>query len=453
MKFIDLPGHNETIEIKSVPAENFSVIKTNERRHIFLGWMVVLVGVCGFFLWASFAPLDKGVPLSGFVMAQTNRKAVQHERGGIIDEILVKEGDVVYTGQPLVRMNIVHAKSQADATRSQLITARAVGARLIAERDNQPNIDYPDFLLAMSDNRQVREVIALQDQLFYSRKQALKHDLAALNENIAGLKIQVQGLEASRRNKKQQLVFLREQLDNLRSLAEEGFVPRNRWLETERIHAQLNGEISEDNGNIGRIYRQISELNMRLIQRKEEYQQEVRQQLTDIRRDAETLNNQLIEQDFDLSNTLVRAPADGVVVGINVFTNGGVVGPGFQMMDIIPSEDMLIIEGQLPVHLVDRVHAGLDVDLIFSAFNQNRTPHIGGTVTQVSADRLVDERTGDPYYQLKAKVKPESMRLLVDYQIRAGMPVEIFVKTGERSLMNYLLRPFFDRVRVSLGED
>ncbi|MEB2331511.1 MAG: HlyD family type I secretion periplasmic adaptor subunit, partial [Nitrosomonas sp.] len=296
-------------------------------------------------------------------------------------------------------------------------------------------------------------VISLQNQLFQSRRQALEHDIAALGENIAGLKIQMQGLEASRANKKQQLIFLKEQLDGLRTLAEEGFVPRNRLLELERIHAQLNGEISEDSGNIGRIHRQISELNMRRIQRREEYQQEVRQQLADIQRDAETLDNRLIEQDFDLSNILVKAPVDGVVVGINIFTHGGVIGPGFRMMDIVPSEDMLVVEGQLPVHLIDKVHTGLDVDLIFSAFNQSRTPHIDGEVTQVSADRLVDEYNGIPYYQLKARVKPESMQLLADYQIRAGMPVEIFVKTGERSLMNYLLRPVFDRVRVSLGED
>lgn len=448
---MDSPGNNAMP--KNVPAEKSGGIETDERRHVRFGWLIVLAGVCGFFLWASFAPLDKGVPLSGSVMVQTNRKAVQHQIGGIVDEILIKEGDQVQAGQVLVRMNDVHAKAQADATRAQLITARATEARLIAERNDQLNIDFPDSLLSRMDDPHTTSVILLQNQLFQSRRQALKHDIAALDENIAGLKIQKQGLEDSRANKKQQSGFLQEQLENLRSLAGEGFVPRNRVLELERAHAQLNGEISENNGNIGRIHRQISELNMRRVHRMEEYQQEVRQQLADIQRDAETLNNRLIEQEFDLANILVKAPVDGTVVGISIFTNGGVIGPGFRMMDIVPSEDMLVVEGQLPVHLIDKVHAGLDVDLLFSAFNQNRTPHIEGEVTQVSADRFTDEHTGLPYYQLKARVKPESMRLLNDYQIRAGMPVEIFVKTGERSLMNYLLRPIFDRVRVSMGED
>lgn len=239
----------------------------------------------------------------------------------------------------------------------------------------------------------------------------------------------------------------------MRVLAQDGYVPRNRVLELERTHAQLTGDISEDTGNIGRIQRQISELNLRRVQRLEEHQKEVRQQLTDVQREAEALNSRLLAQDFELANVLVKAPVDGIVVGINIFTRGGVIGPGFRMMDIVPSEDMLVIEGQVPVHLIDKVHAGLDVDFIFTAFNQNKIPRVPGIVTNVSADRLTDERTGVPYYQLKAKVTPEGMKILTDWQIRAGMPVEIFVKTGERSLMNYLLKPILDRIHTSLVED
>ena len=448
-----LSEQKEISLMESSLAEAPSLVKTDETSLARLGWFIVLAGVGGFLLWASIAPLDKGVPLSGSVMVATNRKAVQHQTGGIVDEILVKEGDTVRAGQSLVRMNDTQVKAQAEVTRSQLITARAVEARLIAELDNRPDIDFPVFLLATMNDPRVAGVISLQRQLFTSRRSVLRHDLAALSENIAGLKVQLQGLESSRASKKQQLVFLKEQLDNLQALANEGFVPRNRVLELERTRAQLIGDISEDDGNIGRIQRQIAEFNLRYTQREGEYQQEIRQQLTDIQREAEALSSRLIAQDFELASVFVKAPVDGIVVGVDVFTHGGVIGPGFRMMDIVPSEDMLIIEGQVPVHLIDRVHAGLDVDLIFTAFNQNKTPHIAGEVTQVSADRLIDEHTGIPYYQLKARVKPESMQLLSKHQIRAGMPVEIFVKTGERSLMNYLLKPILDRLHTSLGED
>ncbi|MDT8364443.1 MAG: HlyD family type I secretion periplasmic adaptor subunit [Nitrosomonas sp.] len=428
-------------------------VDMDETSHTRLGWLIVLVGVGGFLLWATFAPLDKGVPLSGSVMVATNRKAVQHQTGGIVDEILVREGEKVLAGQHLVKMNDIQVKAQAEVTRAQLITARAVEARLIAERDNHATIDFPAYLMENRHDLRVSEVITLQNQLFASRQSAMKHDLAAINENIAGLKRQLSGLSASRNSKQQQLGFLREQLENMLALAADGFVPRNRVLELERTRAQLIGEMSEDTGNIGRIQRQIAELELRRVQRVEEYQGEVRQQLTDIQRDSQSLQSRLIAQDFELDNAVVRAPVDGIVVGINVFTQGGVVGPGARMMDIVPSEDVLVVEGQIPVHLIDRVHTGLEVDLIFSAFNQNKTPHILGEVTQVSADRLTDEQTGIPYYMMKAQVKPESMVLLAKHQIRAGMPVEIFVKTGERSLMNYLLKPILDRIHTSLSED
>lgn len=439
--------------LENALVDHANVVKTDEATHARLGWWIVLVGVGGFFLWATFAPLDKGVPLSGSVMVATNRKAVQHQTGGIVEDILVKEGDSVKAGQVLVKMNDIQVKAQAEITRGQLIAARAVEARLIAERDDKTEIDFPPFLLTSFDDPRTISSIALQKQLFASRQSVLKHELAALDENIEGLTIQLRGLISSRASKEQQLQFLKEQLDNMRELARDGYVPRNRVLELERTHAQLNGEISEDTGNIGRAQRQISELNMRRIQRLQEHQKEVRQQLTDVQREAEALNSRLLAQDFELANVLVKAPVDGIVVGVNIFTRGGVIGPGFLMMDIVPSEDMLVIEGQVPVHLIDKVHAGLDVDFIFTAFNQNKIPRVPGIVTHVSADRLTDERTGIPYYQLKAKVTPEGMKILTDWQVRAGMPVEIFVKTGERSLINYMLKPILDRLHTSLVED
>ncbi len=428
-------------------------VKTDESSHARLGWWIVLAGVGGFLLWATFAPLDKGVPLSGSVMVATNRKAVQHQTGGIVEDILVKEGDKVKAGQVLVRMNDIQVKAQAEITRGQLITARAVEARLMAERDKKSEIDFPPFLLTALDDPRATSSVSLQKQLFLSRRSVLKHEIEALDESITGMNLQVSGLEQARKSKEEQRLFLKEQLTNMRELAQEGYVPRNRVLELERLHAQLNSDLSTDIGNIGRLRRQISEFNLKRLQRLEEYQREVHQQLTDVQREAESLNSRLLAQDFELANVFVKAPVDGVVVGIAVFTRGGIIGPGFRIMDIVPSDDMLVIEGQVPVHLIDKVHAGLDVDFIFTAFNQNKIPRVPGIVTQVSADRLTEERTGIPYYNLKAKVVPEGLQLLADYQIRAGMPVEIFVRTGERPLMSYMLKPFLDRLHKSLVED
>lgn len=439
--------------VEHAPTDLSHQVETDETLHTKLGWWIVLAGFGGFILWATFAPLDKGVPVPGTVTVASHLQAVQHQIGGIIDSILVKEGDHVAIGQVLVRMNDVQLKAQAEITRSQLYTARAVEARLLAERDGIKEITFPQDLLALQHDPRIASNIITQNQLFTSRQLALHHEIAALEENIAGSKMQLRGLEASRSSKNAQLKFLEEQLVNLRDLSQNGFVPRNRVLELERTYTQLTGEISAETGNIGRIQRQIAELEQRRIHRQQEYQKEVRQQLSDIKREVDSLSSRLSGQDFELANVEVKAPVDGIVVGMNVFTEGGVISPGFKLMDIVPSDDMLIITGQVPVHLIDRVHVDLPVDLIFSALNQKKTPNIPGTVTQVSADRLMDERSGLPFYNIKAKVTPEGIKKLTDQQIRAGMPVEIFIKTGERSLMSYLFKPILDRVHSALSEE
>ncbi len=447
-----LADETETPMDKS-PADIASQVKTDETIHTRLGWWIVLAGVGGFLLWAFLAPLDKGVPLSGTVTVASNRKAVQHQTGGIIDRILVKEGERVSAGQVLLQMNDIQVRAQAEITRSQLYAARAIEARLLAERDEKDEIAFPAALLMLQDDPRIASNLLIQKQLFISRKLSIQHELAALDENAAGLKVQLQGLQASQTSKQQQLQFLDEQLRGLRDLAQDGFVPRSRVLELERAAAQLNSEISTDIGNIGRIQRQIAEYKQHRIYRQQEYQKEIRQQLSDIQREAEGLNSRLMSQDFELANVLVKAPVDGIVVGMNVFTQGGVVGPGFLLMDIVPSEDMLVITGKVPVHLIDKVHTDLPVDLIFSAFNQNKTPHIPGIVTRVSADRLTDERTGDPYYNLEAKVTPEGVEQLAKLEVRAGMPVDVFIRTGERSLISYLLKPILDRMHSSMSEE
>lgn len=428
-------------------------VETDETFHTRLGWWIVLAGFGGFVLWASFAPLDKGVPVFGTVTVSSHLQAVQHQTGGIVDNILVKEGDHVKTGQVLVRMNDVQIKAQAEITRTQLYAARVVEARLLAERDGAHEIYFPEELLALRSDLRVENNILIQNQLFTARKMALQHEIAALDESIAGLKLQLRGLESSKSSKDRQSKILQEQLENLRELAADGFVPRNRVLDTERTYTQIQGEIFSDTGNIGRIQRQIAELEQRRIHRQQEYQKEVRQQLSDIQREADALGSRLSGQDFELANIEVKAPVDGIVVGMNVFTQGGVIGPGFKLMSIVPSDDMLVITGQVPVHLIDKVHVDLPVDLIFSALNQKKTPNIPGIVTQVSADRLIDERSGFPHYNIKAKVTPEGMKQLADQQIRAGMPVDIFIKTGERSLMSYIFKPILDRVHSSLSEE
>jgi protease secretion system membrane fusion protein len=430
-------------------------VNTDASAYSRFGWIIVLVGFGGFLLWALFAPLDKGVPLSGVVTSESNRQAVQHQAGGTVRQLLVQEGSAVKAGQVLVKMNPVTAQSQTDISRGQYMTARATEARLIAERDGAGKVVFPADLLAQKGDPRAQEVMSLQSQLFSSRQMSLQNELASYDQNIAGLKVQASSTRESLESKKIQAGLLKEQLAGMRDLAKEGYVARNKLLELERIYAQVNGAISEDIGMIGKIQHQVTEFTLRRSQKAQDYQKEVRTVLTDIQKEAEALSSRMDAQNYELANVDVKAPADGVVVGLNVFTNGGVVPPGFRMMDIVPSGAALVVEGQLPVNLVDRVHVGLPVELMFSAFNVNKTPHIPGEVVNVAADRTVEERTGFAYYKVRVKVTPAGAALVAKHKmaIQSGMPVDLFVKTGERTMMNYLLKPIFDRANSSLSEE
>ena len=430
-------------------------VNTDAGAYSKLGWIIVVLGFGGFLLWALLAPLDKGVPLPGTVTKQSHRQAVQHQNGGTVQDILVRDGDRVKAGQTLVRMNPVMAKSAADITRGQYLAMRATEARLLAERDGAKKITFPAELGSGSLDPRVAEVKSLQSQLFTSRQMSLQSELSAIDENIAGLKLQIRGLEEVRDNEKVQLKLLKEQLDGMRDLAKEGYIARNRLLDVERTYAQVNGSIAQNIGQIGRSQRQVAELNLRRIQRLQDYQKEVRTLLADIQREAESLGSRMEAQEYELASVDVKSPVDGVVVGLAVFTKGGVVPPGFRLMDIVPSDDPLMVDGRLAVNLIDKVHPGLPVEVMFSAFNANTTPHIPGEVSQVSADRTVDERTGEPYYLVRVKVTPEGEKLIAKNKldIQSGMPADLFVKTGERTMMNYLIKPIIDRAKSTMSED
>ena len=445
-----------TVQVVSdVTTHNVEVLEVNTDASTYsrLGWAIVVFGVLGFFLWASFAPLDKGVPLSGTVAVSSSKKMIQNQTNGTVDAILVKDGDIVKAGQVLLQMNSVVAKSAAEIAQVQLYTAQATEARLLAERAGAASIAFPKDLIQAKGDIRVANNILLQQQLFSSRQSSLQNELAAVDENIAGFRSQLVGLQESMVSKKQQQQFLKEQLDGVRDLAKDGYVARNRLLDLERTYAQVNGGISEDIGNMGRVSRQITELGLRKAQRQQDYQKEVRAQLSEVQKDVESLQSRVVALDYELKNIEIKAPVDGTVVGLNIFTKGAVVPGGFKLMELVPTDDALIVEAQLPVNLIDKVHQGLKAELIFSAFNSNTTPHIPGVITQVSADRTVDERTGQPYYKIKAVVAPEGLKMLANLQVRPGMPVELIVKTGERTMMNYLLKPVFDRANTSMKEE
>lgn len=441
----------EDAKEKKPAAREIKPIDMNDARPRRWGWWLLILGFGGFMAWATLAPLDAGVSSPGMVVVTGNRKAVQSLTPGKITALLAKDGDKVKAGQVLVKLDDTQARAQLEMSLAQWYSLMAIEARLVAERESRATITYPQALLDAKTDVRAASAMSLQSELFMTRKRALDSELNILRESITGLEIQAQGLEESRKARLEQVKLLREEVSNQRSLANDGFLPRNRVSEQERTLSALLAASAEDVSNLGRTRQGIVEARARILARQADFRREIESQLTDVQRETATTASRVDALEFEVVNAEVRSPADGIVVGLSVHTVGGVVQAGAPLMEVVPENEPLRVETQIQPHLIDKVHPGLDVDLLFSAFQQSTTPHVPGKLVNVSADVLVDPK-GVPYFKAVVEVTPEGMKSLRQHQIRAGMPVEVFVRTGERTLMNYLLKPLADRLQGALTE-
>ena len=433
------------------PGTAAPVLNGDPREVLRWGLLLLLLGMGGFFAWAALAPLDEGVSASGTVLVSNHRKTVQPLQGGLISKILVKEGDVVRAGQPLVELDATRAQADLEIARGQLLVARASEARLLAEQRGDAQLKLPDEILARRDDPRVAQVIELQQQLFRSLRANLKAEIDAMRASIGGLKAQIDALSEAGTARERQKAMLEQELDGQRELAEQGFFARNRLSEQERLLAQLQAQLAEDRGSIARARKQVAEIELRIAQRQQEYQKDVETQLTDVQSQANGLDDRIRALAFEVKNAVLPAPVGGTIVGLSVFTDGGVVQAGERLMDVVPGDEPLRVDAQIPPNLIDRVHAGGPVDLMFTTFNASTTPRIPGTVTLVGADVLLDQDKR-PFYRAQVEVTEDGMHLLGENRILPGMQVMVFVRTGERTLLNYLFKPLRDRMRAALTE-
>ncbi|MBE5212390.1 HlyD family type I secretion periplasmic adaptor subunit [Pectobacterium sp. A535-S3-A17] len=427
--------------------------RRDEKRAVRLGWLLVLVGFGGFLLWALFAPLDKGVMVNGSVVISGNRKVVQHNQGGIVDKIQVKDGDRVEVGQILLTLNEVDARSASEGLDGQYLQLVAREGRLLAEQQRLSDMVMTPRLQPLAEKPEMRVITALQRDLLHSRQQSLKLEAEGMRSSIAGMEASLSAQRQVMSSKQKQRETLEQQLQGLRSLAAENYVPRNKMLDNERLLAQLNGDIAQLAGDINRTRRDIEQQTLLIAQRQQEYDKEVNSELADVRALLSDVGSKKEKADFNLANIQMRAPVSGTVVGLKVFTEGGVIAPGQTLLEIVPDDQPLLVDARLPVELVDKIWPGLAVELQFVAFNQSTTPRVAGTVELLSADRLLDERDGSPYYSLRVQVDEAGKRALEGLEVKPGMPVQGFVRTGERSFVNYLFKPLMDRLHLALTEE
>lgn len=339
--------------------ENEKPSSKSSEYYFNLGWWILKLGLGVFMLWAFFAPLDRGVTAPGFVISDGQRKTVQAQTAGVIDDILVKEDEQVDEGQLLIKLNDTTA---------------------------QAGINLSGVTLSGLDEQIVKSTEAIQ-------------------------------------YKRMQLSALQKQLSNAASMAKEGYIPQNQVLSLEQNVSSLKGSIANDEVNLTNLKRLRSEETQKVAVR-----------------------------DQDVRWTEIRAPVAGTIVNLQVFTKGGYITPGSKLLEISPKNAGLIAEAELPVNLIDKVREGMPVRMLFSAFNQNKTPQIPGVLTLVGNDRMTNPDTRKPFYKIQAIATDEGRQMLGDLEIQPGMPVDVFVKTGERTFVSYMLKPIIDRLDNSLRE-
>ena len=444
---------NPASPFNNVPNENPAKQASASSRTARIGLWALGLGFGGFLLWAALAPLDEGVPGPGMVVIDTKRKPVQHLTGGIVKEVLVREGDVVKEGQVLLRLDDAVSRSNFEAVRQRYLGLRAMQGRLEAENKRLPTVRFHPDLVAASKDPQIQQQMTNQTQLFESRRAAMAADLQSLEESIKGQQGMLTAYQGILGNRRNQLALLTEELNNTRGLVKEGYAPRNRQLELERLVAEANNALADLQGNTLRGQHVIAELRQRMISRQKEYSKEVETQLADVAREVQGDEVKLRAVQDDLGRTEVKAPVAGQVMALTVQTPGSVVQPGQKLMDVVPENEALLLEAHVAPHLIDHVQTGLPVDIRFSAFANSPQLVVQGKVMSVSSDLIVEPQTNVSYYLARVNVTPDGLKSLGKRQMQPGMPAEVIFKTGERSLLTYLLHPLTKRMAASMKEE
>lgn len=428
------------------------LLLTDDKPIRYIG-LVVLLSTLGIFgLWAFIAPIDGAALAPGFVTVKSHKKTVQHLDGGIVSQLLVKDGDIVKAGDLLLTLDGTENKAQLEITRGQYLTLLAQVARLEAERDGKPKVIYPEGFNSVSDSRAI-EAKRTEEQIFTARKNAHEGEMAVLKQRIGQLNSKVDGLKGQQTSKQDLLASYKEELRDLKELLAEGFVDKQRLRDVERQHSLNSGEISALSAEIAASQIQIGETNLEILQLEKKFQEEVAGKLSEAQAELYDVTQRMLAIRDKVVRIDIKAPVDGRVMGLAVHTLGGVILPGHPILEIVPQQEELVIEAQVTPLDIDRVNIGLVAEVRFSAFKQAITPVIEGKVINLSADRLIEEKSGTPYYLAQIELTPDSYQKMQHLDLVPGMPVEVLIKTGERTVFEYLTKPISNAFARAFIED
>ena len=414
------------------------------------GFAVIAVFLGGMTAWSLLAPIESAVVAPGVVGVDSNVKTVQHLEGGIVEEIAVREGDRVRAGDLLIRLRSTLPASLLNEVRAQYLEARAADARLVAERDGLHAIDFPPELTARADDPAVRDALAGQRSIFESRRRVMAEREGILDRTIAGLREEIAGLEGQIRAAARQRALIEEELAGAQALLDRGLIDRPRVLELQRGMAEIDGDISEHQGDIASARQAIEETRLRLAELRATATTEVVAELREVRARAYELSQELAAAEDVLARTEIRSPIDGTIVGLKVHTVGGVIAEGEPLLDIVPSDDELVVRASIDPLDIDEVHVDLPATVRLLALNRRTETVLEGEVKTVSADRLTDPVTGYSYYLARIELRADTSERA---SLQPGMAADVSIRTGARTPWEYLVAPIARNLNRSLREE
>lgn len=427
------------------PKRDFSI-----KAQVRLGYAIVLSLVLVIIVWGSFAQISGAVIAPGRVSVESSTKRIQHREGGIVREILVREGQSVRTGDVLIRLDATQAGASDKSVQGQIWQLMARKARLEAERDNRHSFSLSPA--ETNSSSEVTRILEIEQRLLSERLASKSQKALQLQEQIAQNENQIKGLSAQIVSQTEQIRLVKEQLVGVQSLHKQGYAPLARVNELLIMIERLNGDRGEAQASIARVNNQTSELKIQLMQLNSTHLAEVMADLKDTEARLAELRERQVSTSDILNRVDIRAPADGTVQQIAVHTLGGVVQPAETLMVLVPVADDLIIEARVPTHNIDQVKPGGPAFIRFTAFDTHTTPEAKGSVQTVSEDAETDERTGMSFYRARLSLRSANIPKDVRDRLIAGMPVEVMIETNRRSAISYFLKPLTDQFKRAFRE-
>jgi HlyD family secretion protein len=425
---------------------------TSIHGHLRAGAIVVLILVGGLGAWAATTDISGAVIAAGNLVVDSNVKKVQHPTGGIVSELRVRDGDRVKAGDLLVRLDETVTRANSAIVSKGLDELLARKARLETERDSSDGVLVPDELRRRADDAGVAHIIQGERKLFEIRRDARIGQKDQLRQRIRQLNEEAAGDDAQQRAKSQEIVLVKRELAGAHELWEKKLMPITKLTQLEREATRLEGERGQLTATAAQVKGKISETELQIIQIDRDLGSEVGKELRETEGKIDELVERKIAAEDQLKRVEIRAPQDGMVHQSAVHTVGGVIAAGDPIMLIVPDADLLMVEAKVAPQDIDQLWIGQGAVLRFSAFNVRTTPEINGTLSRISGDTITDQRTGTSYYTARISVSPEEIARLGSVKLVPGMPVEVFVQTGERKVLSYLVKPLRDQVARAFRE-